>query len=327
MKILVTGFAGFIGSHVCETLIENKHKVWGIDNLSTGHKGNIKIFKDKLQGVVYDDINNIDSYFDNIEFDQIIHLAALADVVPSIKNPRSYFNSNVSGTLSLIDFMQKRKIKKIIYTASSSCYGIPKKFPTNENELIDTRYPYALTKYTGEEYVKHFSNLYNFNAISLRLFNVYGPRARTTGTYGAVFGIFLKQLLSNKPLTIVGDGKQTRDFIFVKDVANAFLLSSNSNLDGFNIFNVGASKPISINYLAKILNPVDVIYIPDRPGEPRQTFADISKIKKKLGWEPKIKFEDGVKIMIDNINYWKDAPLWDKTSISNETKDWFKYVK
>jgi UDP-glucose 4-epimerase len=327
MKILITGFAGFIGSHVCEKFIENNHEVWGIDNLSTGHKGNIKSFENKMKGIVIDDINNINLYFDNIAFDQIIHLAALADVVPSIKNPRKYFNSNVSGTLSIIEFMKNRNIKKIIYTASSSCYGIPKNYPTSEEELIDTRYPYALTKFTAEQYVKHFSSLYNFEAISLRLFNVYGPRARTTGTYGAVFGTFLKQILSNTPLTIVGDGEQSRDFIFVTDVASAFLSSSNSKIKGYNVFNVGNGRPMTINYLAKLLNPVGIVNIPDRPGEPRQTFANISKIKEILGWEPSIKFEDGVKIMIKNINYWKDAPLWDKSSISVETKDWFKYVK
>ena len=155
----------------------------------------------------------------------VFHLAALADIVPSINNPTKYFNSNVLGTKNIIDICIKYRIPKIIYSASSSCYGIPDKYPTNENEVIDVRYPYALTKRLGEEILVHYSNIYNFKAISLRLFNVYGTKSRTSGTYGAMFGIFLSQKLKNKPATIVGNGKQKRDFTYVDDIVNAFIHS------------------------------------------------------------------------------------------------------
>lgn len=326
MKVLITGVGGFIGSHVAEEFLLHGHEVYGIDNFSTGHKGNMESFLGELQNFVEDDINNIDSYWDGIAFDAVIHLAALADIVPSIQNPRKYFDANVSGTLSVIEFVNKRDIPKVVYAASSSCYGIPSEYPTSEDAAIQARYPYALTKFMGEELLVHFSKLYGFEYVSLRLFNVYGPRARTTGTYGAVFGVFLKQLYDNKPLTVVGDGEQTRDFIYVLDVAKAFYLAGIRS-KSCSVYNVGASRPVSINYLAKLLGAKEVINIPDRPGEPRQTFANISAIRKELDWEPTVSFEEGVDVMKEMINLWKDAPLWEPESIKKETTDWFKYVK
>lgn len=326
-KVLITGIAGFIGSHVAEIFLENGIRVSGIDNLSTGKKENLESFYAELDEFIKDDLVNISKYFQTEKFDAIIHLAALADVVPSIKQPRKYFESNVSGTLSVIEFANQREIKKIIYSASSSCYGIPDIFPTTEDSPIDTRYPYSLTKYQGEELLRHFSLLYDFNCISLRLFNVYGPRARTNGTYGAVFGVFLKQIIEGEAITIVGDGEQKRDFIYVTDVASAFLKAYLSEKNGFNIYNIGNSNPVSINTLAKLLKPSKIVNIPDRPGEPRQTFANITKAKSELKWEPKVKFKDGVDLMLRKKEEWRNAPLWDVESIANETMDWFKYVK
>ena len=156
----------------------------------------------------------------------IYHLAGLADIVPSILNPEKYFNANVNGTLKILEISKKYKVKKLIYAASASCYGIPKKYPTSEKDVLDLQYPYAITKKIGEDLVLKWAKIYKMNNSSLRFFNVYGPRSRTTGAYGAVFGVFLAQKLKNKPLTIVGNGKQTRDFIHVTDLVNALIKPS-----------------------------------------------------------------------------------------------------
>ena len=325
--ILVTGCAGFIGSHLSEKLLEQGFKVLGLDNLSNGKLTNIaSIMKNKNFKFLKCDIND-NKIFDELlnDVEVIYHLAALADIVPSIQNPELYFNSNVNGTFNLLKNCKKKNIKKIIYAASSSCYGIPKKYPTSEKSSILPQYPYALTKRLAEQIIFHFGNLYNISVVSLRLFNVYGPRARTSGTYGAVFGVFLAQKLAKKPFTVVGDGNQTRDFTFVDDVVNAFIEMLDEEIKD-EIFNVGSGKTNSINTLIKLLGDNPVVYIPKRPGEPDCTFADISKILKKTSWKPKISFEDGVKKLMESIDDFKDAPVWDPLSIENQTKDWFKYL-
>ena len=327
IRILVTGCAGFIGSHLTETLLNQGFKVYGIDNLSNGKLTNIaSIRKNKNFKFLKCDIND-NKIFDELlnDVEVIYHLAALADIVPSIQNPELYFNSNVNGTFNLIRNCENKKVKKIIYAASSSCYGIPDKYPTSENSPILPQYPYALTKRLGEEIIFHFGNLFKIPVVSLRLFNVYGPRARTSGTYGAVFGVFLAQKLAKKPFTVVGDGEQTRDFTFVDDVVNAFIEMMDTNIKN-EIFNVGSGKTYSVNTLINLLGSNKIVNIPKRPGEPDCTFADISKILKKTSWKPKISFEDGVKKLMESIDDFKDAPVWDPLSIENQTKDWFKYL-
>ena len=254
----------------------------------------------------------------------MIHLAALADIVPSIQNPKKYFNANVTATLNVLNACRNCKVLKFIYSASSSCYGIPKKFPTKENETINTLYPYALTKKMGEDLVLHWSKVYKIPSISLRLFNVYGTRSRTSGTYGAMFGVFLAQKLAKKPFTIVGTGKQTRDFTYVTDVVDAFLKASKSKLTN-EILNVGSGKTVSINKIIKLLGG-NKVYIKKRPQEPDSTFADIKNIRRKLDWSPKIKIEEGIKILINEIDYWKKAPIWTPKKINKATKLWFKYL-
>ena len=251
-------------------------------------------------------------------------MAALADIVPSIVNPGDYYKSNVLGTFSVVEAARKAKVKKIVYTASSSCYGIPDKYPTPETSPIKPEYPYALTKRLGEETVLHWGKVYNLPVISLRLFNVYGPRSRTSGTYGAVFGVFLAQKLKNMPFTVVGDGSQTRDFIYVTDVAKAFYAAVNSDIAG-EVFNVGSGQPQSVNRLIELIGG-EKTYIPERPGEPDCTWADVTKIKSMLNWETKVSFEDGVKEILENIDYWREAPVWTPDSIKEATKDWFAYL-
>ena len=227
--------------------------------------------------------------------------------------------------MNVISSCLKYKIKKIIYTASSSCYGIPESYPTDENEKINPVYPYALTKYLGEQIIMHWSKVYKLSAISLRLFNVYGPRSRTSVTYGAMFGTFLAQKINNLPLTVVGDGKQSRDFTYISDIIDILVIASKSKIFS-DIFNVGSGQSVSVNYIIKLLNGKK-IKIPKRPGEPDVTFANIKKISRRLKWKPKVKIERGVKLLIKNINYWRKAPVWTPKKIEIATKDWFKYLK
>ena len=326
MKTIITGGAGFIGSHLADFLIDSDREVVVIDNLSIGRLENIRhLLEHRNFTFIEADITN----FDKIEpifkdADWVFHLAALADIVPSIENPTEYYKSNVNGTFNVLQACRKHKVKKIIYAGSSSCYGIPDEYPTKEIAAIRPQYPYALTKNIGEQLVMHWCQLYKLPAVSLRFFNVYGPRARTSGTYGAVFGVFLAQKLSNKPYTIVGDGSQTRDFTFVSDVVNAIITSAESDLSG-EIINIGSNNTYSINRLVELLEG-EVIYIPKRPGEPDCTWADISKATQLLNWEPKVSLEKGVEILLNDMEYWADAPVWDKKSIAKATEQWFEYL-
>lgn len=324
MKAVVTGGAGFIGSHMVDLLVKHGYTVIVIDNLANGRLDNIAHHKSKVNFVRIDigEYNiNMDEYFTDVEY--VFHYAALADIVPSINNPMKYHKANVDGTINVLEAARKsQKLKKFVYAASSSCYGIPEKYPTPESSPILPEYPYAHTKTVGEQYVLHWGNVYNMPVVSMRFFNVYGIRHRTSGAYGAVFGVFLAQLLNNKPLTVVGDGKQTRDFTYVTDVVDACYAAAISEIIQ-EVLNVGSGNTYSINYLVELLGG-EKIYIPKRPGEPDSTFADITKIKKLLGWTPKVTIEEGVKIMLDNIEQWRDAPVWDENSIAEATKAWFE---
>ncbi|MFZ5988631.1 MAG: SDR family oxidoreductase [Bacillota bacterium] len=327
MNIIVTGGCGFIGSHLVDKLLEKGHSVVVLDNFSTGRLENLSHQKNNgnLQ-IIEIDITNKEKilpYFK--EIDWVFHLAALADIVPSIQIPDRYYNANVNGTFSVLEAAKESKVKRFVYSASSSCYGRPDVYPTPETAKIQPKYPYALTKYLGEELVMHWGQVYKLPVVSLRLFNVYGPRSRTSGTYGAVFGVFLAQKLAGIPFTIVGDGTQTRDFTYVTDVANAFIRAAESDVSN-EIFNVGSGGTYSVNHLVELLGG-EVTYIPKRPGEPDCTFADTSKIREFIGWHPDVSFEMGVKEVLKNIDYWKEAPVWTADRIADATKDWFKYLK
>lgn len=321
---LVTGGAGFIGSHLVDLLINKNFKVRVIDNFEGGHEKNLFHHKKNNLDLLKIDINDLkqnNKFFKNVDY--VYHLAGIGDIVPSIENPNKYFKTNVIGTSNILRLCKEFRVKKIIYAASSSCYGIANT-PTKETHKINPLYPYALSKYQGEQLVHHWGNVYDLSYNVIRIFNAYGTRVKTTGAYGAVFGVFLKQKLESNPFTVVGDGTQKRDFVYVTDVANAFYKASVSKVKN-EIFNLGSGKPISINQLVEILGG-DVVYIPKRPGEPDITWADISKINKYLKWKPKVNFNQGVNLMLKEINYWKDAPLWNKGNIKSATKNWFKYM-
>ncbi len=324
-KACVTGGAGFIGSHMVDCLIERDYEVRIIDNLSGGHEQNLNHHKNNpLLKTEWCDICNINenaSIFKGVSY--IFHFAGLGDIVPSIENPTEYMNINVQGTVNMLECARNNNISKFVYAASSSCYGLAKT-PTTEDDPIDPQYPYALSKYLGEVSVMHWHKVYNLPVNSIRIFNAYGTRVRTTGVYGAVFGIFFKQKLANKPFTVVGNGEQRRDFIYVSDVAEAFFQAAKTELNG-QIWNVGSDNPQSINKLVQLIGG-DIVYIPKRPGEPDCTWANISKIKKDLAWQPEVSFEDGVKKMCDDISHWQDAPLWTPETINDATKIWFKFL-
>ena len=326
MKALVSGGAGFIGSHMCDKLLELGMEVRVVDNYSTGRPQNLAHLKDNPRFEVLEldlgDANKTPGICESVDW--VFHFAGLADIVPSIENPEGYFRSNVQGTFNLLQEARKAGVKRFIYAASSTCYGIPSAYPTPETAPIDTRYPYALTKYLGEELVMHWAKLYKLPALSLRMFNVVGPRSRTSGTYGAVFGVFLAQKLAGKPYTVVGDGEQTRDFTYVADIVEAFLAAAKSDLAG-EALNVGSGGCYSVNRLVELLGGPKT-HIPKRPGEPDCTFADITKITRLLGWQPKVSFEDGVGRMLAQIDYWREAPVWSPDAIKNATSGWFKYL-
>ena len=326
-RVIVTGGAGFIGSHLVDRLLKDGHDVLVIDNFSTGRLENLAHVADhrrlKLHRADITDHEGILPLFEGVQ--RVFHMAALADIVPSIQHPMTYHRSNVDGTISVAEACRKSGVQRFLYTASSSCYGIPDQYPTPETASIKPQYPYALTKFLGEQIALHWSQVYGLPTISLRLFNVYGPRSRTSGTYGAVFGVFLAQKLAGKPLTVVGDGTQTRDFTFVTDVVDAFIMASESQLSG-EIFNVGSGSTYSVNRLTELLQANGVTHIPRRPGEPDCTFANTEKITRMLGWRPRVSLEEGVNTMLANIEYWRNAPVWDPDSIAKATADWFAYL-
>ena len=322
---IVTGGAGFIGSHMVDVLVERGYAVRVIDNMLGGreenlieHRGNPDVVLEQrdIRSYAPDDI-----LFKNAKF--VIHFAGIGDIVPSIERPMEYMSANVQGTVHMLECARYAKVEKFVYAASSSCYGLAKT-PTNEDHVIQPLYPYALSKFQGEQAAFHWHLVYRLPVNSIRIFNAYGTRSRTSGAYGAVFGVFLKQKLAGKPFTVVGDGTQSRDFLYVTDVARAFLAAAETEKTG-RIYNLGAGNPQSVNRLVQLLGG-EVTYIPKRPGEPDCTYADISRISSELGWKPKLSFEEGVARIVANIDYWRNAPLWDSDSIAKATKTWFEFM-
>ncbi len=319
MRALVTGGCGFVGSHLVERLLTDGHQVTVIDDLSTGRAENLPDHQ-RLQ-VIKAGVH-IGAIWNSTP-DWVFHLAALADIVPSVERPEDYHRANVDGTLSVLQLARVAGCKRFIYAASSSCYGLATEFPTPETAPIAPQYPYALTKRVGEEYALHWMQVYGLPVVSLRLFNVFGPRQRTAGTYGAVLGVFLAQRANREPLTIVGDGSQTRDFTYVTDVVDAMVMAAESDVTG--VFNVGSGQPHAVSELADLIGGSRV-HIPKRPGEPDCTWADTRKIQQALGWKPSVGFADGVQTMLDQLDDWKLAPVWTPHTIAASTAAWYRYL-
>jgi len=324
---VVTGGAGFIGSHMVDLLLGEGIRVHVIDNLVGGRLQNLEHHKGNANlAVEVKDIREIeqtDPLFRGAEY--VFHFAGIGDIVPSIEQPVDYLSTNVMGTVRVLEAARHAGARKLVYASSSSCYGLAQ-VPTREDAPLQPQYPYALSKYMGEEAVFHWGKVYKIPVNSIRIFNAYGIRSRTSGAYGAVFGVFLAQKLAGKPFTVVGDGTQRRDFLYASDVARSFYLAATTEKVN-QAYNVGAGSPQSVNRLIELLGGGKVIHLPKRPGEPDCTWADISKVRSELGWEPLISLEEGVGRMLKNIEYWRQAPVWDEQSIKKVTEQWFNYLK
>jgi UDP-glucose 4-epimerase len=322
---IVTGGAGFIGSHMVDHLLERGYRVRVIDNLIGGHErnlaqhagnGDLTLERSDIRALSPDT-----ALFRDVKY--VFHFAGIGDIVPSIEKPTEYMETNVQGTVRVLEAARAAKVEKLIYAASSSCYGLAAT-PTREDHPLDPQYPYALSKLMGEQAALHWHKVYRLPVNAIRIFNAYGTRVRTTGAYGAVFGVFFRQKLAGKPFTVVGDGSQKRDFVYASDVAAAFLLAAESKRSG-RIWNVGAGDPQSVNRLVELIEG-EVTYIPKRPGEPDVTWADVTRITAELGWKPRVSFEEGVRRMMAELDAWKNAPLWDADSIATATKTWFDFL-
>jgi UDP-glucose 4-epimerase len=306
-----------------DLLVARGFAVRVIDNLAGGRTENLK----HHGGEVVLESRDVRSYapedplFKGAKY--VFHFAGIGDIVPSIERPLEYMSANVQGTAHMLECARAAKVEKFVYAASSSCYGLAD-VPTREDHRIAPQYPYALSKYQGEQAAFHWHQVYGLPVNSVRIFNAYGTRSRTSGAYGAVFGVFLRQKLAGKPFTVVGDGTQRRDFLYVTDVATAFLAAAETRHVG-RFWNLGAGNPQSVNRLIELLGG-ETVRIPIRPGEPDCTWADITKITAELSWKPEVSFEAGVAKIVAEIDYWRNAPLWDPESIAKATGTWFQYL-
>ncbi len=296
MRALVTGGAGFIGSHLCDLLIARGFEVLVLDNLCSGTR--LNLIDSPLVQFVQADVRQpeqINQLFEGI--DSVFHLAGLVNVPLSLKAPCPYFETNFVGTFNVLEACRKAGVKRFLYAASCSCYGSEDPLPTTESDPIELDSPYAVTKYFAEQLVLNWTRLYGLPALCLRLFNVFGPRASLHGGYGGVIGVLIDEKRRNEPLTIVGDGKQTRDFVYVTDVAEAFYRAALSPLSGES-FNVGTGRAHSIEEIVQLLHASRIEYLPSRPGEAKNSCADIRKIKDMLGWAPKVSLEEGIRALL-----------------------------
>jgi UDP-glucose 4-epimerase len=325
-RAVVTGGAGFIGSHMVDLLVAHGYSVVVIDNLVTGRAENLAQHRRELRVEFYETdmctVARDSRLFEDVDY--VFHFGGIGDIVPSIERPLQYMRANVDGTLAVLEASRHAGVRKFVYAASSSCYGLATELPTTEEALIRPEYPYALSKYLGESAALHWAQVYRLPVISIRMFNVYGPRVRTTGAYGAVFGVFLAQKLHGKPYTVVGDGSQRRDFVYVTDVARAYLMAAESSQAG-EVFNLGSGNPQTVNRLVELMGG-EVVHVPKRPGEPDSTWADIGKIQRVLGWKPEISFPQGVVAMLGQIEEWRAAPLWTPEKIEAATRTWFEHL-
>lgn len=326
-RAVVTGGAGFIGSHMVDLLLDRGFEVTVIDNLAGGRKENVAQHSANPRFEFHEqdmcELAPASVLFRGADY--VFHFGGIGEIVPSIEDPVKYMKTNVNGTLAVLEAARHARVKKLVYAASSSCYGLAGELPTTESAPIRPEYPYALSKYLGERTALHWGQVYGLPVISVRMFNVYGPRVKTTGAYGAVFGVFLAQKLHGKPFTVVGDGTQRRDFVYVTDVARAYLLAAESDRTG-EVYNLGGGgQPPTINDLVRLMGG-DVVYVPKRPGEPECTWADVTKIQRHLGWTPTVSFAQGVASMLRHIEDWRTAPLWTPDTIEAATRVWFQHL-
>jgi nucleoside-diphosphate-sugar epimerase len=301
---LVSGGAGFIGSNIVETLVKKGEKVRVIDNLSSGKEENLKAVLERIE-FLKDDIRSAQACLSATkDIDFVLHQAALRSVPKSLASPGEYNEVNIQGTLNMLEAGLKNKVKTFVFASSSSIYGEAEKFPQKETHQPRLISPYALTKLAGEYYCRIFAKNYKFNTVSLRYFNVYGPRQALDDEYAVVIPKFITCILEDQPPPIYGNGKQSRDFTFIDDVVEANLLAANKRHAEHEVFNVAGGRDYSILELVDLLNEIikkniKPTFLPLRPGDAFKTQADLTLIKKKLGYKPKVNFENGLKKAVD----------------------------
>lgn len=297
MKVIVTGGCGFIGSHIVDKLCELDYDVHVIDDMSASENEkfyfNEKAYYYKKS---ISDKESIENIFENCSF--VFHLAAESRIQPAFKNPNRAYDVNVIGTLNIAQLSLKYNVKRIVYSSTSSIYGLTDNLPTQENQQSDCLNPYSHSKLLGEDILRYYYNNYKLDSVIFRYFNVFGERSPIKGQYAPVVGIFLNQKINNQPLTVVGDGKRKRDFVHVKDVATANILTLEYTKDfGAEVVNVGTGRNISILEIAKLISD-NITFIPDRPGEAENTLADITKLEKLLEFKPNIDIKN---YLLNNI--------------------------
>lgn len=295
---IVTGGAGFIASHLVDHLLREGHKVRIIDNLSTGRIENINPNAEFHETDIRDSAALV-KVFSGVDW--VFHGAAWPRIQPSFDDPITHEDINVVGTIKCLMASRDSHVSRFLFFGSSAVYGTPDEIPTTENAAIRCYNPYALQKYTAEQYSLILGERWGVPAVSLRMFNVYGPRSynegRPNSAYSPVIGIFNNQRRKGHPLTITGTGRQFRDFVHVHDVARAFVMTAESSVSG-EAFNVGCGESYSINSIADLMSP-NKVFIPERPNEAAVTHAEISKIRRMVGWEPKITLEKGLELLDD----------------------------
>lgn len=294
-NFLVTGGKGFIGSHLVDKLIDKGHSVIVIDNESA--ESNSKFYiNDKAHNAKSDinDFESIEYLFDDVDY--VFHLASEARLQPSIDNPLLTLKTNYQGTANVLEASRRSKVKRVVFSSTSSSYGRKNSLPLKEDMIPDCLTPYSTSKIAAEELCKLYYNLYGLETVILRYFNVYGERQALKGTYAPIIGKFLKQWMYHKEMTVVGNGSKRRDYTYVGDVINANILSlrRGANKVCGEVFNVGTGKNYSSLEIARMIGG-DFTYIKDRPAESQETLADISKIKDVLGWYPKMSLEEWIK--------------------------------
>lgn len=299
-NFLVTGGAGFIGSHIAERLVNQGHKVRILDNFSAGRKENISDFLDKIE-LIKDDIRDLNATRKSVEgIDCVIHHAALRSVPGSFKNPLEYNEVNIDGTLNLLISSLEAKVKRFVFASTSAIYGKTDKFPQRETDLPLLISPYALTKLAGEYYCRIFSENYGLETVSLRYFNVFGPRQAPDDEYAGVISKFIDCMLKNESPPIYGNGKQSRDFIYIDNVVDANILAATKNDIKCEILNIGCGESQTVLNLAGVINEIlgkklKPIFLEPRPGDIFKTLSDITKAKKVLGFRIKVSFKESIK--------------------------------
>lgn len=318
MKILITGAAGFLGSHLSEKYVSEGHTVYALDNLMNGNLNNIRTLLHKKNfKFIHDDIQN-DEVYSRLptDLDSIIHLAAQIHVDRSIVNPAETFRINTTGTLKILEFARMNDVKKVLHASTSEVYGSAQYVPMDENHPLGAEHPYGVSKIAADRLCYTYNETYDLGVEIIRCFNFFGPRQKDTG-YGGVIAIFVNRVLQNKPPVIYGDGKQTRDYMYVDDAVDAFdrVLMTKGN-PGKNGINFGSGKEITVNEIADLIirhaavnKALKPIHVEARPVEVQRLFADISKSNKVLGFTPKIEFENGILRLIDWYKNYK-SELW-----------------